>query len=238
MTEDTDAAREGAREDPAQCLLPGEFVDSAHPAVTAWAEAAVAGAADARARAVALYYAVRDGWRYDPYTMSFAPEDYRASVIVTRKRAFCVPKAVLLAAGARAAGIPARLGFADVKNHLASEKLRQAMGTDVFAFHGYVELWLDERWVKATPAFNRSLCEHFGVLPLEFDGTADALFHPFSADGRRHMEYVHDRGRYFDLPYDAMLAAFEEVYSFIRSDADATPHPLAGGVDDTFEGRR
>ena len=28
------------------------------------------------------------------------------------------------------------------------------MGTDLFVYHGYAELFLDGKWVKATPAFN------------------------------------------------------------------------------------
>jgi transglutaminase-like putative cysteine protease len=124
-----------------------------------------AGASDPRERAVALYYAVRDGIRYDPYSVQAAPQAYRASSIVQAPAAFCVPKAILLAAAARDIGIPARLGFADVRNHLASEKLRARMGTDLFVFHGYTDLYLDGGWRKATPAFNRELCSRFGVPP-------------------------------------------------------------------------
>ena len=128
--------------------------------------------------AVKLYYAVRDEILYDPYTLSCDPIEYRASTILARRRGFCVQKAVLLSALARAAGIPARLGFATVTNHLASRKLMQFIGTHVFVFHGYTELWLDQRWVKVTPAFNRELCRKYRVAPLEFNGRDDALFQP------------------------------------------------------------
>ncbi|MCC6524938.1 MAG: transglutaminase domain-containing protein [Polyangiaceae bacterium] len=200
-------------DDPRDYLAPGSYVDSDHPEIVAWARAH-AGEGTALERAVRLFYAVRDGWRYDPYSMTLVPEDYKASRVLGRRKAFCVPKAVLLTAVVRAVGIPARLGFADVKNHLTSDKLREVMGTDVFAFHGYADVWLEGAWHKATPAFNRELCEHFHVRPLEWDGRSDALFHELSTDGRRHMEYLRDRGRHFDLPFDAMLAAFGEVYSF------------------------
>src|SRR3546814_6199153 len=96
-----------------------------------------------------------------------------ASVVISRGYVFCVNKAILLAALARAEGIPARLGLADVKNHLATARLRAHMGTDVFFYHGFAELWLDGKWVKATPAFNIELCEKFRVLPLEFDGETE-----------------------------------------------------------------
>lgn len=170
------------------------------------------GATTERERAIRLFYAVRDGIRYDPYTISTDPENYRASAIAMASSSWCVPKAVLLCAAARAAGIEARLGFADVRNHLQSDKLRERMGTDLFVYHGYVGLHLDDRWVKVTPAFNVELCQRFGVRPLEFDGIHDALFHSSSVDGRLHMEYVRDRGFYDDLPFDKIMAKFQSTY--------------------------
>lgn len=200
--------------DPAPYLRPGRFVDCDAAAVRRFAEAAAA-RTDRRspaAVAVALFEAVRDGLRYDPYGISFDEEDYRASRIAGREAGFCVSKAILLAAAARAAGIPAAVGFADVRNHLNSPKLAELMGTDVFIFHGYAALWLDGRWVKATPAFNRELCERFDVRPLHFDGRNDALFHDFDARGRRHMEYVADRGMFVEPPVGDILEALRRTY--------------------------
>jgi transglutaminase-like putative cysteine protease len=161
---------------------------------------------------VRLYEAVRDGIVYTPYCDFHDADTYRASATLARGSGFCVAKAALLAAAARAAGIPARVGFADVRNHLCTPRLRETMGTDVFYYHGYTELWLDGRWVKATPAFDRGLCERFGVRPLEFDGTADSLFHPYDASGRRHMEYVRDRGPHADVPVADIAAVFDREY--------------------------
>lgn len=189
------------------------FVDSDHPDVIAFAEEATAGATTEREKAVALFYAVRDRIRYDPYSMSDDPETYKASSVVRSGVSYCIPKSVLLAAAARAVGIPARLGFADVKNHLSSKKLRERMGgSDLFVWHGYTELFVEGRWVKVTSAFNIELCERFGVLPQEFDGEHDALLHPFTADGREHMEYVRDRGSYEDVPFDEIIAEFRTTY--------------------------
>ena len=199
-------------EDPQAYLQPGEFVDSDHRRVVAFAQQAVGDAASDVDKAVRLFYAVRDGYRYDPYTFSPDRAAYRASHVVGLRRAFCVPKAILLTAAARSQAIPARLGFADVRNHLSSEKLRRLMGTDIFVFHGFAELYLGQQWLKATPSFNVELCEHFGVKPLDFDGRSDALFHEFQPDGRRHMEYVRDRGSFFDLPYERMIEALKEAY--------------------------
>jgi len=192
-------------------LAPTPIVDSDHPAVIAFARAA-AGEGSARERAVRLYHAVRDGFRYDPYSFRMQPEWLRASRTLEARAGWCVPKAVLLAASCRAEGIPARLGFADVRNHLATERLVRLMGSDTFLWHGYVSILLDGRWVKATPAFNVEMCRRFDVLPLEFDGRADSLLQPFDARSRRHMEYVRDRGLFDDVPVAEMAAELRAAY--------------------------
>lgn len=192
-------------------LQPGDFIDSDHPAVVAFAHEHSDGAND-RERAVSLYYAVRDGIRYDPFLNFMDVETYRASSVLARGVGFCVGKSALYAACARAIGIPARIGFADVKNHLTTPRLRERMGSDVFIYHGYAELLLEGKWVKATPVFNRELCRRFRVKPLEFDGREDSIFHPFDEDDRRHMEYVNDRGRFADVPAQQIMRDFREYY--------------------------
>jgi transglutaminase-like putative cysteine protease len=209
-------------------LAPTSFMDFESPTVAAFAGRA-AGGGTAREKAVRLYYAVRDGIRYDPYAFRLAPEWLAASRTLEAGAAWCVPKAILLAACCRAEGIPARLGFADVKNHLATERLLQLMDTDLFLWHGYVSLFLDGRWVKATPAFNIEMCRRFDVLPLEFDGTADSLLQPYNARRERHMEYVHDRGVFDDLPYDAMLADMRAAYPRLMAAAEL--RGMAGGFE-------
>jgi hypothetical protein len=66
--------------------------------------------------------------------------------------------------------------------------------------------------VKATPAFNLSLCKRFRVKPLEFDGREDSIFHPFDEDERRHMEYVRWRGEFADVPAEDIKRVFGETY--------------------------
>jgi transglutaminase-like putative cysteine protease len=188
------------------------YLDTHDPAIAAFAHETVAGSRNDTEKAVRLYYAVRDGVRYNPYAMSVDPATYRASFVLARKEGYCVQKGILLAAVARAAGVPARVRFATVKNHLVTAHLRELMRTDLFVFHGLTEFFLEGRWVKATPAFNLSLCEKFGVLPLEFDGTADSVFHPFDRAGNRHMEYVHDYGPFADFPFDYMMAEYRKYY--------------------------
>ena len=207
----------------AACLQSGEYVDSGAPEIVAFARRVCGDAADDIAKAVRLYYAVRDDIVYTPYCDFRSPETFRASACLSRGAGFCVAKAALLAAAARAVGIPARVGFADVRNHLTTPKLRRLMGTDTFLYHGYTELYLDGKWVKATPAFDRRLCEKFGVRPLEFDGRADSLFHPYDVDGRRHMEYIRDRGPATDVPVDEILEVFTRSYPNLATETASAP---------------
>lgn len=202
-------------------LSTARYVDSADPRVLAFSEKNAKGSSE-RERAVSLYYAVRDQIRYNPFLDFSDAEVFRASAVLKAGEGFCVGKASLLAACARAAGIEARVGFADVKNHLTTPRLAETMGSDLFVYHGYTEMHIDGRWVKATPAFNLELCKRFRVKPLEFDGRGDSIFHPFDEDERRHMEYLRDRGVYADVPVDEIQRAFREAYpKFYALGADA-----------------
>jgi transglutaminase-like putative cysteine protease len=163
-------------------------------------------------RAVKLYYAVRDGIRYDPYFPFYLPEHYRASTILKIGRGYCVCKASLLCALGRACNIPTRIGFADVRNHLATKQLIEFVGSDIFVYHGFCELYLEGRWVKATPAFNAELCERHKVAPLEFNGREDSIFHPYNLEKKQFMEYIADRGTYADIPVEIIVAGWEEAY--------------------------
>lgn len=193
-------------------LQPTWYIDSEHPAVVEFARRVVGERTDPRETAVTLFYAVRDEIRYSAYGIRMERASFRASHVLDCGFGWCVNKSALLAAVARAAGIPCRLGYANVRNHLATEKLLSWLGTDVFYYHGYNELFLDGRWVKATVAFNRQLCEKARLAPLDFDGVQDSLYHPYDLQGQRHMEYLHDYGTFADVPYDAILRKFAEAY--------------------------
>jgi transglutaminase-like putative cysteine protease len=197
-------------------LQPGIYVDSDHPAVIDFAQREAAGAGSPREVAVKLFYAVRDQVRYDPYHIDLSVGGLKASHCLATGHGFCITKAALLAAVLRVHGIATRLAFADVRNHMTSPRLQATMGTDIFSFHGNVDILLEgdggTRWVKATPAFNLSLCQKAGTKPLEFDGVDDSILHSFDLAGRRHMEYVRDRGVYADIPRETMLAAWDEIY--------------------------
>jgi len=204
-----------------------DFVDYRHPDVQAFAARALTGMEGTTdtEKAVCLFNAVRDTIRYDPYQIGFDPDTYKASHIAQLTAAFCVPKAILLAACLRSVGIAAGVGFADVKNHLNSPKLADLMETDMFHYHGYVALKIDGKVFKVTPTFNKDLCERFGVQPIEFDGTADALFHEYDAQKRQHMEYVKDRGIFEDPPMADVLDDLGQIYSKLKSIAEGAGRP-------------
>ncbi|HRD77918.1 MAG TPA: transglutaminase family protein [Hyphomicrobiaceae bacterium] len=219
--------------DPSSCLASGPVVDSDAFEVRQFAARALScvGSESSEARTIALYYAVRDGLRYDPYSFSVDPVTFKASHVAAQTVSWCVPKAILLTAALRAADIPAAVGFADVRNHLTTPKLRERMGTDSFINHGYTAVWLHERWIKITPAFNAALCERFGVHPLEFDGKSDALFHEFDRENRRHMEYVADHGFVAEPDLDALIAEYRAAYPRLVAVAAG-----AASKDEAFQG--
>jgi transglutaminase-like putative cysteine protease len=200
-------------------LASGRFIDSASPHVANFARQATAGASSDVDKVQHLYGAVRDGIAYDPYVNFAEPANFRASGVLAARRGFCVGKAALLAACCRAMGIPARVGYADVRNHMTSPKLYERIKTDVFIWHSYAELFVAGRWVKATPAFDLALCQRVGIAPLAFDGQSDSLFQPFDRAGRRHMEYLKERGAFADVPFETMLADFRATYPMLISAA-------------------
>ncbi len=209
--------------DMTQYLAPGRFLDSDHANVIAFAKQHAGDTGDPRAAALRLYATVRDGIVYDPYVDLANPAYYRASGVLSAKRTFCIGKSALLAACARVVGIPARVGFADVRNHLTSPRFYEKVKTDTFLWHSYTELYLSSRWVKATPAFDRALCDRVGIKTLEFDGETDSLLQPFDRAGRQHMEYLKDRGPFADVPFDTIQAEFFKTYPSLMSG-----HGLAG----------
>jgi transglutaminase-like putative cysteine protease len=194
-------------------VQPSATIDSHHTAVSAFAMENAGDARDSRQKAIRLYYAVRDSIRYDPYLIELTVDGLKASHTLSIGRGWCVPKAILLAACCRAMGIPARLGFADVRNHLSTARMRATMKTDIFYWHGYTAIYLDDIWVKATPAFNIELCERFRIQPLDFDGRNDSIYHPLDQNGNRHMEYLQYRGEFTDAPINQIIETFQREYT-------------------------
>lgn len=209
-------------------LEPTEFLNSDNEKVITFVNNVIGNEKDKKKSILKLFYEIRDSIPYHFVSIDIKKEVFIASNVIGMEGSFCIPKAVLLATTARVIGIPSRLGFADVRNHLATEKVREKMKTDLFIFHGYTELYLNGSWLKATPAFNKELCQRFNVLPLDFDGEHDSLFQQFTKSGDKYMDYVKDYGTYSDMPYDLMLKTFKDAY----------PHwyaELKSGIADSTE---
>ncbi|WP_411030940.1 transglutaminase-like domain-containing protein [Spongiimicrobium sp. 3-5] len=193
-------------------LEPTYFIDSDHPRIIAFSEAITKDRITEREKVIALFNAVRDGLFYNPYYLDFRKEALVASAICNKRTAYCIEKAILLCACLRATKIPARLNFGNVRNHIAVDRLTEVLKTDVLVFHGCTEVFLDDKWIKITPAFNKSLCNKLDVPVLEFDGYTDAVFQQFDNDGRTFMEYLHSYGSFADMPYELSLSEITKHY--------------------------
>ena len=193
-------------------LRPTLIIDSDHPSVIACTEEVILGKSGDIERAVALFYFVRDQVRYNLFVPRELPEHFKASRTLENREGYCVMKAALLAAMARVAGIPAGLGFARIRNWQLPEKTLQRLKTNILPFHGYTELYLGDRWVKATPAWDAGLCDRLGSFTVEFDGRSDAMLPAANRAGAWLVQYLQDLGHYDDVPLNTLWTALEETY--------------------------
>jgi len=193
-------------------LKPTFFINSESVEIHDFVNKNISDEDDDITKAVKLYYAVRDGFFYDPYYLDFKKESMQASYLVNKKKGYCIEKAIVLAATYRNIGLPVRVGFANVRNHIGTERLEEFLGSNLLVFHGYTEVFLEGKWVKATPAFNKELCEMLNVEPLEFDGKTDSIFQEYNKLGRKFMAYEHYYGEFEDLPYDLMISELKKHY--------------------------
>ena len=158
-------------------------------------------------KAQRIFYFVRDDIRYNVYSPRTSDHDFKASHVLARGEGYCAQKALLLVALARAAGIPARLRFAEIRIHHTAKSIAEKRGTNVFPYHGLTDLYIEDHWVKATPTYDLGYCSKVGIAPVEFDGKSDALLPLCTLDGRLNIEYVQDRGFFDDLPLDEIRKA-------------------------------
>tara|TARA_Y100000588_G_scaffold370786_1_gene441375 strand:+ start:88 stop:807 length:720 start_codon:yes stop_codon:yes gene_type:complete len=199
-----------------------KYFDFNNERVKEFAKEVIKGVSTNKQKAIKLFYAVRDQIRYNPYSISLDPEAYKASEVLINGQAYCLPKANLLVACTRSIGIPTGIGLSDVYNHLCTPRLRHMMGgKELFLHHGYAVMFIENKWVKAAPAFNIELCTKFNVLPTEFDGQNDALFQPYDATGRQHMEYNCDHGIWSDFPLERVAKDFKAYYPSSLYDDEA-----------------
>lgn len=199
-------------------LSENEVMPLSHPAVRQYTFEHVKGDSNSE-KAIALYYTIRDGIWYDPFDIRFEVEALRADCVIEKGRGHCVDKAVLFVTCCRIAGIPARLGLARVRNHMGTARLEQVLRTDVLAPHGYAEVYLNDRWVKCTPAFNKTLCDRLGVSTLEFDGVHDSVFQAYDREEGGFMEYLDDYGSFASLPTELLKKVMQKEYPHLFNDA-------------------
>ncbi|WP_372965919.1 transglutaminase family protein [Marinobacter sp.] len=218
-------------------LKPTAFFDYDTPEVQAWITQQLAGVPESPVEQIkTLYLAVRDGISYNPYVFSPDPRTFSASYALQAGESYCIPKAVLLGAVARAIGIPSRLGLADVRNHLSSPRLIEWLQSDVFRMHGFIELYLNGQWVKATPAFNKKLCKLMKVDVLEFDGEHDSIFQEYTESGAAHMEYIKNHGVFDDVPHEFILEGLMAAYGHLFRQAEAA-HKTNNSLERDVTGR-
>lgn len=201
----------------ANYLKSTEFINAYHPAVQDFVEEVTHGAKDTIEKVERLYYAVRDGFRYDPYRLDFSKEAMKASSLLKRDYGYCIEKSCLFAAACRVIGVPSRLGFANVRNHIGTAKLGAVLQTDVLVFHGYAEIFLNGKWIKVTPVFNKELCEKLNVIPLEFNPDGDSVFQEYDQNGGLFMEYLHQYGHFEDIPYEFFIDELIKNYPHLAS---------------------
>lgn len=187
-----------------------EFLDYSHPLFDEFLKD-LPPTSSQEETALALYFHVRDAFLYDPYHLDISASGLKASNVFLKKRAWCVEKANVLAACARKLGIPSKLGYAIVKNHIGVEKLTQYLKCEEIVFHGYVSLFIDGKWIKCTPAFDKRICKISGVSPLDWNGKEDSLFQEYEAE-KRFMEYLHFYGEFEDVPIQLMNAEMKKYY--------------------------
>lgn len=205
-------------------LRPTAFINSNDASVIKYANEKTEAGKTNRQKVVDLYLAVRDDILYNPYNLILDPAQISASLTLQRGYGYCIEKSLLLAAAGRVHNIPSRLGFSIVQNHLSTRKFVEMLRTDKFVFHGYNEFWIEGKWVKCTPAFNKTLCEKFGTKALEFDGEHDSIFQEYNG-GKQYMTYLHEYGTFDDFPFDLFVQELKMHY----------PHLFDAKNTDTFK---
>lgn len=198
-----------------------DFIDCDNKVIKDKAYKVIKGLQTDKEKAVALYYFVRDEIKHNAYAPLHDLDRYKASKILEAGNGVCQQKAILLVALARAAGIPARIGLVDVRDHLISDTFREMIGgIDILPLHGYAELCIDGRWIHASPAYDIDICRRKRFVPVEFDGQNDAKDSPYDLDGNPHIEHLKYHGPYDDFPWDEILNYYMEWAGKLGRDWD------------------
>jgi transglutaminase-like putative cysteine protease len=183
-----------SQEDIDQFLLPSSGIQSDHPEIIALASDISGRADDQVEKARRLFEFSRDKVRYSVYEPFWEIEHYLALNTLARGRGYCAQKAAVLVALARAAGIPARIAYAHIRNHQLPKDMVRLLGSQVLPYHTYVQWRLNGRWLAATPSFDRKLSEELGWQVVEFQPDQDLMLPAKDLEGRPHITYLEKLG--------------------------------------------
>ena len=186
-------------------------IDSDHESVIKTAGNLTRACSTDAEKAVKLFYFVRDSVRYNLFMISVFKEDFVASRILKWGKGYCVQKAVLLTALGRASGIPSRLVFAKIKNHLVPDHIIRQLKTNIFPRHGYNQFFLNGKWISAAATFDKDLCDKNRLPTVEFDGKTDAILPESDIKGRPYIEYIEKFPPREDLPFDWIYAKISRI---------------------------
>ena len=169
---------------------------------------------DNNKKAIKLFDFARDEIRFFfDEQESMSKDSYKASNILRKGSGWCIQKSILFASLCRTAGIPSRLHHLDIKNYKAVPiTILGKKPTNLFAFHGYVEIYLDEKWVKVDPAFDDETCKEMGYPLVEFDGKNNALLASVDSNGKKFVKYTRDYGVFEDFSFEKMIEVFIKRY--------------------------
>ena len=194
-------------------LSPSFFIDSQSDSILKITNTLKDGYTDPVNLVINIFNYVRDKINYSiDMSLYTSPDDFIASITLERKKGFCIPKAILLVTLLRTVGLPSRLHFADIINHRSPDYLQELMGTNIFYFHGYTEVFLDNHWWKLTPSFDKKLCQKHDYPLCVFTGSNDATLSPRDLNENLFIEYINDRGIYTDFPFSEMIRVFQKYY--------------------------
>lgn len=193
-------------------LSPAPGITSDDSYVLELAQTLTEGTQNDRERVVRLFEFVRDHIRYNLNAPFHKLAHYEAQNTLRRKEGFCIQKSSLLVTLARSIGIPSRLVFADIRNHLLPDHLIQFMGTDIVTYHCYVEWFLKDDWIKVAPSFDEKTCRENGFRLVIFDGYHDAVLPSEDLYGQPHITYLKQHGVYNGIPIEEILEAWKRFY--------------------------
>lgn len=192
-------------------LEPAEGIQCAHPEVLALARQVARGSHNDVEAAGRLFEYVRDTVRYS-VQVPYAPmEQYLALNTLQRGWGYCVQKSAVLVALARALGIPARLGLADIENHILPPAMVHMLGSNIIYYHCFAEWWIGGQWLKATPSFDRQLCTERGWRLVEFVPGANLMLPETDLAGNPHVSYIRYHGWRQGVPLEEMLQGWQET---------------------------